>query len=38
MPRPVQSDGDTVMNTRESLPLRFNREDKHIDKQFQLMS
>lgn len=38
MPCPVQSDGDTVMNTRESLPLRFNRGDKLIDKQFQLMS
>ena len=38
MPCPVLSDGDTVMNTGESLPLRFNRGDKLIDKQFQLMS
>ena len=38
MPYPVQSDGDTIMNKRESLPLRFNRGDKLIDKQFQLMS
>lgn len=36
-PCPVLSGGDIVMNMGEFLPLKSNRGDKFINKQFQLM-